>query len=70
MCCIQQIKNASDGDSPGGPEVKNPPCNAGDASLIPGQGTKIPRAMKQLSPHAATTEAACSEACVTTREPE
>ena len=24
-------------DCPGGPVAKNPPCNAGDASLIPGQ---------------------------------
>ena len=57
-------------DFSGGPEVKNPPCNAGDASSIPGRGTKIPRAMKQLGPHAAATEAACSAACVTAREPE
>ena len=27
------------------PVVKNPPCNAGDAGLIPGQGTKIPHAV-------------------------
>ena len=25
-------------DFPGGPEVKNPPCNAGDMGLIPGPG--------------------------------
>ena len=36
--------------------VKNPPCNAGDAGSIPGQGTKIPRAVGQLSPCATTTE--------------
>ena len=29
------------GDFPGGPVVKNPSCNAGDAGAIPGQGTKI-----------------------------
>ena len=29
-------------DSPGGPVVKNPPCNAGNVGLIPGQGMKIP----------------------------
>ena len=28
----------------GGPVVKNSLCNAGDAGLIPGQGTKIPHA--------------------------
>ena len=41
------------GDFPGGPVVRNPPSNAGDAGSIPGQGTKI---LPQLSPHAATTE--------------
>ena len=44
------------GDFSDGPVVKNPPCNAGDAGLIPGQGTKIPHAVGQLSPHATTTE--------------
>ena len=42
----------------GGPVVKNPPYNAGDAGSIPGQGTKIPHAMGQLSPHVTTTELA------------
>ena len=32
-------------DFPGGPVVKNLPSNAGDTSLIPGQGTKIPHAV-------------------------
>ena len=36
--------------------VKNPPSNAGDSRLIPDQGTKIPHAAGQLSPHATTTE--------------
>ena len=36
-------------DFPGGPMVKNPPCNARDVGSIPGQRTKIPHAMKQLS---------------------
>ena len=43
-------------DFSGGPVVKNPPSNAEDAGSIPGQGTNIPRAEGQLSPHAATTE--------------
>ena len=43
-------------DFPDGPVVKIPPCNAGDVNSIPGQGTKIPHAMEQLSPPAATTE--------------
>ena len=36
------LKTNNPGDFPGVPVVKNPPSNAGDTSLIPGQGTKIP----------------------------
>ena len=36
--------------------VKNLPSNTEDVGLILGQGTKIPHAMRQLSPQAATTE--------------
>ena len=36
------------GDFPGGPG--NQPSNAEDAGSIPGRGTKIPRAVGQLSP--------------------
>ena len=36
--------------------VKNPPCNAGDMGLIPVQGTKIPKAVEQLSPRTITRE--------------
>ena len=36
-------------DLPGGPVVKNPSCNLGNASLIPDQGTRIPHAVEQLS---------------------
>ena len=43
-------------DFTGGRVVKNPPYNAGDMGLIPGQGTKIPHAAGQLSPCATTTE--------------
>ena len=32
--------------------IKNPPSNAGDAGLIPGEGTKIPHATM----HGETTE--------------
>ena len=35
---------------PGGPVVKNLPCNAGDVGSIPGQGTKIPHVTEQLKP--------------------
>ena len=43
-------------DFPGGPVIKNPPCNAGRVGSIPGGGTKIPPAKKQLSLGAATTD--------------
>ena len=43
-------------DFPGVPVVKNLPCNAGDMSLIPGWGTKIPHGAEQLSPSTATAE--------------
>ena len=33
-------------DFPGGPVVKTSPSNAGGASLIPGQGAKIPYASR------------------------
>ena len=43
---------------PGGPVVKNLPCNTGDAGSIPGRGSKIPHAMRQLSLRAITREPA------------
>ena len=39
---------------PGGPVVKNLPSSAGDVGSIPGQGTKIPHTVGQLSLCAAT----------------
>ena len=44
-------------DFPGGPVVKNPPSNAGDAGLISGRETKIPHATGQLTLRATTAEA-------------
>ena len=44
--------------------IKNSPFNAENVGSIPGQGTKIPHAMGQLSPHIATREA-----CVLQRRP-
>ena len=38
------------GDFPGGPVVKNPSCNAGEAGSIPGQGTKILQATATREP--------------------
>ena len=48
-------------DFPGGPVVKNLPCNSEDTSSIPGQETKIPGAAGQLSQYAQTTEPVCSK---------
>ena len=45
------LKSSISRDFPGGPVVKNLPSSAGDGSLIPGRGTKIPPAMGQQSPH-------------------
>ena len=42
--------------------VKNPLSNAGDVGSVSGWGTKIPHAVGQLSPCAATTEPAHSGA--------
>ena len=44
------------GDLPGGPVVKNPHSNARDMGTTPGQGTKIPHAVRQLSLTCTTTE--------------
>ena len=44
-------------DFPGGPGVKNPRCNAADVCSIPSRETKIPHALEQLTPCAATFEA-------------
>ena len=37
-------------DFPGGPVVKNLPCNAGDVGSIPDRGAKASHAAEQLSP--------------------
>ena len=48
---------------PGGPVVKNPPCNAGDTSSIPGLGrshvtrSNEARVLQLLGPPAASAEA-------------
>ena len=54
-------------DIPGGPVVKNLPCNAGDVGLIPGRATRNPHAVGQLTPKATmkiphfTTKTRCSQ---------
>ena len=42
-------KNPPARDFPGGPVVKNLPCNTKDMGSIPGKGTKTPHASEQLS---------------------
>ena len=57
--CYTSIKSQlkkRQGDFPGGPVVKKPPCNAGGEDSIPGRGTKIPHAAGHLSPHTTTAE--------------
>ena len=49
------VKSIRKRDFPGLPEVKNLPCNAWDAGLFPGQGTKISHTEEQPSLHAPTT---------------
>ena len=51
-----KIKIFIAGDFPGRPVVKNPLANAGDAGLIPGQGTKTPHTKEQLSSHTTARE--------------
>ena len=64
ICCQTNFKNYSglryiekkvkaERDFPGVPVVRNSPSNAGDASSIPGPGTKIPYAIWQLKLNAA-----------------
>ena len=52
------VEILSPGTSPGGPVGGSLPYNAGDVGLIPGQGTRVPHAMEQLSPTATTGESA------------
>ena len=40
---------------------KNLPSNTGQTGSIPGQGTRIPHAVGQLSPHATTREPVCTK---------
>ena len=54
--CPSLNENSHLWDFPGGSVVKNLPSNAGDMGLIPGQRTKIPRAVEHLSSCAATKD--------------
>ena len=53
---LTQILKDLPRDFPGGPVIKNPPCDAGDTGSIPGQGTKIPHTTEKLSPRTTTRE--------------
>ena len=44
---------------PGDPVVKNPPSNVGDMGWTTALGTKIPRAVQQLTLCAAATKPTC-----------
>ena len=48
------IKNNQHWDLPGGPVVKNLPCNTGDMGQIPGWGAKILHGMERLETLCAT----------------
>ena len=56
-------------DFPGGPVVKNPPCNERDTGSIPGWGTKPSHAVGQLSLWATTTEFETREDCLLQQRP-
>ena len=56
ICVKVSVKVEADMDFLGGPVVKKPPSNAEDVNSVPGGEAKIPRIMRQLSPHAAFTE--------------
>ena len=47
------------GDFPGGPGMKNQPCNAEDVDSIPVWATKIPHATGQLGLRPTTPESPC-----------
>ena len=58
------MKSRFFGDFPAGPVVKNVPYNPGDMGSTPGQGTKIPHVLGQLSSYATATEPVCSGTCM------
>ena len=60
---IAMVKNIN--RNPGGPVVKNLPCNAEDTGSVPGPRMKTPYAMGQLSPCMAGAELTCFGACAT-----
>ena len=57
------VKKPIWGDFPGGPVVKNLPCNAGDTGLISDWGTKIPHAMQPRNSICWTIRIYCLNIC-------
>ena len=53
---VSDFKIPMCGDFPGGPMVKNPPANAEEVDLIPGQGNKFTHAEGNLSLNTTTTK--------------
>ena len=58
------ILKRKDRNFPGGPVVKNLPCNTVNMGSIPDWGTEIPHAMKRLSHAAQLLKPVCSRAPV------
>ena len=68
MSCLGGLVRSQDGNKAagrwseevsmeyGGPVFKNPSSNSGDMCLMPGQGTKLPCVVGQLSPCNHTNE--------------
>ena len=50
-CCAMNQRKVLNRDFPGGPVIRNPPCNAGNTGLIPGQRTRIPHAAETSPVH-------------------
>ena len=59
LCKKVELLKGSGRNIPGGPVVKNLPCNSGDVCSLLGWGTKISRAMEQLSLHATAGKSVC-----------
>ena len=66
---INLIKKIITKDFPVGLVVKNPPCNAGARSSIPGLGTKILHAAEQRNPCSTTTKPKHSRTCAPQETP-
>ena len=45
----EEVKEGQTRDFPGGPLVKNLPCNAGAAGSVPGRGSKTLRKMVKVA---------------------